>query len=115
MTDKEYPCPCGGRVKWQQKKVELQGIDMGLLETGNCPKCGAEYFPEESMKIIEQKLKAAGIWGTERNKATFWKSGNSVVLRLPVKLAHALNIKANMKATIYSEGKNKLVIERLST
>jgi hypothetical protein len=114
MIDNEYPCPCGGTTIMQKKNVELRGIDMGVLDIVYCKKCGSEYYPEESMRIIEQKLKAAGLWGTEKSKVTFWKSGNTVVLRIPVKLANALNIKANMKASLYQEGKDKLVIERFS-
>lgn len=111
MRRKRYPCPCGSKVTWQKKRIEIQGIDCGILDVEYCDKCGSEYFPEESMVIIEQKLRQAGIWGTDRKEITFWKSGNTVVLRLPVKLARNLNLKAHMKAMLYQEGKNKLVIE----
>ena len=108
---KEYPCPCGGKVKWQRKKIKIQGIDCGILDIEYCPKCGSEYFPEQSMTVIEQKLKQAGLWGTERKEITFWRSGNTVVLRLPVNIAKSLNLKAHMKGLLYQEGKNKLVVE----
>lgn len=106
-----YPCPCGGKAKWQRKKIEIQGIDCGILNVEYCPKCGSEYFPEQSMTVIEQKLKQASLWGTKRKEITFWKSGNTVVLRLPIDITRNLNLKAHMKGLLYQEGKNKLVVE----
>jgi hypothetical protein len=111
MRRKGYPCPCGGKVTWQKKRIEIQGIDCGILDVEYCNKCGSEYFPEEPMVIIEQKLRQAGIWGIDRREITFWKSGNTVVLRLPVNIARNLNLKAHTKILLYQEGKNKLVVE----
>ncbi|MGB3479881.1 MAG: hypothetical protein WBB67_12060 [bacterium] len=108
---KEYPCPCGGRIKWQKKRIEIQGVDCGILDVEYCPRCGSEYFPEQSMVIIEENLKKAALWGMKRKEITFWRSGNTVVMRLPVNIARNLNLKASMKGLLYQEGKNKLVIE----
>lgn len=107
----QYPCPCGGKIEWLKKTIEVQGVDCGVLDVEYCSQCGSEYFPEESMAIIQQRLKDAHLWGTGRSEITFWKSGNTVVMRLPVRLANALNIKEHMKAMLYREGKNKLVVE----
>ncbi len=60
---------------------------------------------------MEAKLKKAGVWGVERKKISFWKSGNSVVLRIPTELADPLGIKPHEQGYIYPEGKNKFVIE----
>ncbi len=111
MEKEKYPCPCGGRIEWKRKKAVIEGIDCGVLSMEYCNRCGSEYFPEESMRVIEQKLKEAGLWGVQRKEASFWKSGNSVVLRIPVKIANALRLRANMRANLYQEGKNKLVVE----
>lgn len=111
MRKENYPCPCGDKVKWKKKKVVIDNVDCGILWVERCDKCGSEYFPEESMQIIEKKLKQVGLWGIERREISFWKSGNSVVLRIPIKIAHTLNIKANQKANLYPEGKNKLIVE----
>lgn len=111
MKKISYPCPCGGKIKWKKDKVVIEGVDCGVLDVEYCERCGEEYLPEESLEVVESKLKGAGLWGVERKKVNFWKSGGSVVLRIPVKIANALNIKAKTKADIYPEGKNKLVIE----
>ncbi|MBI2672359.1 hypothetical protein HYX16_05480 [Candidatus Woesearchaeota archaeon] len=56
MKKLAYPCPCGGRIKWKKEKVVYEGIDCGVLDIEYCPKCGEEYLPEESMKIVEEKI-----------------------------------------------------------
>lgn len=111
MKNKEisYPCPCGARVKWKRKKIIQEGINCGILDIEYCPKCGSEYFPDRTMAVIEKKLKESGSWGMQK-EVSFWKSGNSVVLRIPVKIAAALGLKAHMKGNIYKED-NKLVVE----
>lgn len=112
MVEKlNYPCPCGGRVQWKEERVVIEGIDCGILDVEYCPKCGEQYLPEESMERVEEKLKAAGLWGVERKKVSFWKSGNSVILRVPAKIAQALGIRPHREGYIYPEGKGKLVIE----
>lgn len=111
MEKINYPCPCGGKIKWKKDKVVIEGINCGVLDVEYCQKCGEEYLPEESLEIVENKLKEAGLWGVERKKVSFWKSGRTVVLRIPVRIANTLNIRAKTKADIYSEGKNKLIIE----
>ncbi len=105
-----YPCPCGGKVEWKRKEVVIDGVNCGILDIEYCPKCGSEYFPDKSMQVIEKKLKEAGLWGTQRKEVSFWKSGNSVVLRVPVKIASELGLKANGKGIIYKED-NKLIVE----
>ena len=112
MAEKiNYPCPCGGKVKWTKEKVIMEGVDCGTLDVEVCNKCGEHYLPEESMKIVEQKLKEAGLWGVEREKVSFWKSGGSVILRIPSNMAKMLGLKSNSKGTIYTEGKRKLIVE----
>ena len=107
----QYPCPCGGKIEWRTEKVIVEGIDCGILDSEYCLKCGEEYLPEESMEIVEKKLKDAGLWGIKRKEATLWKSGSSVLLRIPKEIADNLNLKADEKVTIYSEGKKKLIID----
>lgn len=106
-----YPCPCGGTITWVKKKVVIEGIDCGTLNVEKCPKCGAEYFPEETMEIVEKKLKQANLWGVPREEVRFWKSGNSLVVRIPATILNLLGIKEGDKAWIRPEGKHKVVIE----
>ena len=68
MAKIEYPCPCGGKVKWKKEKVFVEGVDCGILDIEYCPKCSEKYFPEETMEIVQSKLKEAGLWGIQRKE-----------------------------------------------
>lgn len=111
MEKLEYPCPCGGKVKWRQDKVVIDNVDCGILDIEYCERCGEEYLPDESMEVVENKLKKAGLWGVQRKEVNLWKSGNSVLIRIPKSIADNLNLKPDEKVTIYPEGKSKLIID----
>lgn len=111
MKKINYPCPCGGKVKWKRDKVIIDGIDCGILDVEYCDKCGEEYLPGDSMDIVEKKLKEAGLWGVKRKEIKFWKTGSSVTIRLPSELTKDLGLDKIKKGHIYQEGENKLAIE----
>lgn len=111
MKKLSYPCPCGGKVEWKNDKVVVEGIDCGVLDIEYCPKCGEEYLPEESMKVVEEKLKKAGLWGVKRREVNLWKSGNSVLIRIPKDIANNLNLKPDEKVILHTEGNKKIIIE----
>jgi hypothetical protein len=106
-----YPCPCGGKLKSSRKRVVQEGIDCGVLDVSECKKCGEEYLPDYSMRTVENRLKAAGLWGVERKEVNFWKSGNSVTIRLPTEVVQKLGLNKIKKGHIYQEGAQKLAIE----
>jgi len=106
-----FPCPCGGKIIWKKERVIQEEIDCGILDVEYCNKCGERYLPDWSMKIVEGKLKEAGLWGVERKEIKLWKSGNSVVTRFPVELVRELGLSKVKKANIYREGENKITIE----
>ena len=110
MKKINFPCPCGGKVKWAKEKVVQDGIDCGILDVEICEKCGSKYFPENSMEIIENKLKEKGIWGA-RKEIKVWKSGESVVIRLPTEISRSMELSKVKKGYIYPEGKRKLLFE----
>jgi len=110
MQKLTYPCICGGALNLKKERVIQEGIDCGILDIEYCSKCGDIYLPEESMLIVEQKLKDAGLWAVERKEVKFWRSGKSVVIRLPTELVKGLKMTAR-KGFIYREGEHKLVIE----
>src|SRR3989344_7622170 len=97
MEKIEYPCPCGGKIKWKKEKVIVDGVDCGILDVETCSKCGEEYFPEETMKIVETKLKEKGLWGIKRKEVNLCKSGSSVLIRIPKTLADELKMKPDKK------------------
>ena len=106
-----YPCPCGGKVKWKRERVIKEGIDCGILDIEYCEKCGEEYLPDESMDIVENKLKEAGLWGAKRKEIRFWKTGESITIRLPVEIVRKMDLRNIKSGYIYPEGKHKLTIE----
>ncbi len=106
-----YPCPCGGKIKWKKEHIIQEGIDCGILDVEYCEKCGEQYLPEESMLIVEQKLKDAGLWGVEKKEIKFWKTGNSIVIRLPSQFVKKLRLESIKRGFLYQEGNNKLAIE----
>ena len=106
-----YPCPCGGKIKWKKDKVVVDGVECGTLNIEYCPKCGEEYFPEDTMEVVEHKLKRQGFWGVQRKEVNLWKSGSSVLVRIPKDISDKLHLKPDEKVTIYPEGKKKLIID----
>lgn len=106
-----YPCPCGGKLKWKKEKVIKDGVDCGILDIEYCPKCGEEYLPDESLEIVEDKLRQQGLWGMERKQIKFWKTGKSITVRFPLELVKKLHLDHIKKGYIYPEGKHKLAIE----
>ena len=71
MKKINYPCPCGGKVKWKKDRVIMEGIDCGILDIEICEKCQEEYLSDESMIVVENKLKENGLWGVERKEIKF--------------------------------------------
>ena len=110
-TEQTYPCPCGGKIKWKKEKVIQEGIDCGILDIEYCEHCKEEYFPESSMTVIEEKLKAASLWGVQRKEIKFWKTGSSVTIRLPSELVKKTSLSKIKKGYIYQEGEHKISIE----
>ena len=111
MEKKAYPCPCGGKIKWKREQVVRDSINCGILDIEYCEKCGQEYFPEESLEVVEQKLREAGLWGVQRKEIKFWKSGTSLTTRFPKELVDKLQLDRVKRGFMYSEGKNKICIE----
>src|SRR3989344_1810189 len=111
MKPKQMPCPCGGFLELKKERVIQDKIDCGMLEVEICSKCKTTYLPEESMIIVEEKLRSAGLWGTERKEIKFWKTGNAVTVRLPTSIVKKLNLTHKEKGYVYQEGKHKLIIE----
>jgi len=63
----------------------------------------------EVMKKIEEVAKKKGIWGLGK-KTTIGKSGNSLAVRIPQKIAKYLHLKEGKEAYIHPE-QNKIVID----
>ncbi len=56
MEKLNYPCPCGGKVKWKKEKVVQDGIDCGVLDVEYCDTCGEMYSNCELFSNICSQL-----------------------------------------------------------
>lgn len=84
--------------------------NLGEFEAEKCPKCKEVFFTEEASDKIDAKAKELGLWGM-RQEGKIGYSGNSVIVRVPKKIAEFLKLKEGKKVYIHPEGKNKLVVE----
>ena len=86
------------------------GISLGEYDAEICSSCGETFFSTEAMEMMEVRAKELGIWGLAKNLKIV-KSGNSLSVRIPAKVAKFLNIKEGENVVLYPEGKNKFVVE----
>lgn len=104
-------CPvCGGKMKKVSEPYSFAGKTLGEFEAEKCQKCKEVFFTEEASDKIDEIAKAAGLWGM-RQEGTVGYSGNSLIVRVPKKIASFLHLKQGQKVSIHPEGENKLVIE----
>ena len=67
MKKLAFPCPCGGKIQWKRENVVIDGVDCGILDVEHCGTCHQDYFPEDSMEVIEKKLQEKGLWGIKKS------------------------------------------------
>ena len=104
-------CPvCDGELAPGKVRFEHLGHDLGRFEAHICQKCGKTFFTERSSKQIERKAMQLGIWGLrQRTKVSY--SGNSLVLRIPSKLAKALGITKGTDLELRPAGKGRILVQ----
>ena len=105
-------CPMCEKGVLKKKKIEekMFGMSLGKFTAEVCDKCGESFLDEEAMKKIELKAKELGIWGMAKN-IKIVKTGNSLSLRIPAKIARFLNLNEGENVLLYPEGKKKIVVE----
>jgi YgiT-type zinc finger domain-containing protein len=99
-----------GTLKRGKVEEEMFGISLGKYDAEVCNKCGESFFSQEAMQKMETKAKELRIWGLAKNMKVV-KSGNSLSVRIPAKIAHFLNLKEGENVILYPEGKTKIVVE----
>jgi len=104
-------CGKGGLVK-EKRKSELYGFNLGEYEAEVCHVCGEVFWSEEDVTSMEKKAKEKGIWGLEQ-RAKISIAGNSLIVRIPQKLARFLGLRKGTEVIIHPSGKDKLVIEEI--
>lgn len=107
-------CPiCGeGNLKKGKIKEYMFGIYLGEFPADICSKCGESFTDSDTTKKIEEIAKQKGIWGLSAvTKIT--KTGNSLAVRIPKKIADYLKLKNGKEAYVHPEN-SKLIIEAKS-
>lgn len=98
IMEKCDECGKGALVK---KKVDyvLLGKNLGTFDAFVCDQCGDTIFEGETMLVIEQKAKTAGIWGIAA-KTRIGTSGNALDVKLPKALVGFLKLKKGQEVII---------------
>ena len=86
-----------------------QDWNFGDFEADVCNLCKEAFFTEESMITIEKKAKEIGVWGIER-KTKIARSGNSLIVRVPKKIAKFLQLNEGDEVIIRPDGKKRFSV-----
>ena len=98
-----------GNLKKRTIKEAMFGIYLGDFPAEVCDTCNESFTDAATTRKIEGAAKKKGIWGlSTTTKIT--KTGNSLAVRIPKKLAVYLNLKNGEEAYIHPDS-NKLIIE----
>ncbi len=98
-----------GILKRGKIKEYMFGVYLGAFAADMCPHCGESFTDEITTRKIEEAAKGKGVWGLGAvTKIT--KTGNSLAIRIPKKIADYLKLKNGEEAYLHPE-MGKLVIE----
>jgi transposase-like protein len=98
-----------GVLKKGKIREAMFGVDLGEFPAEICSKCRESFTDEETTRKIEEAAKKKGLWGLGM-KTKIMKSGNSLAVRIPKKIADHLNLKQGEEAFIHPQD-NKLIVE----
>ncbi len=103
-------CPiCDESMERKKVPYSIGGVKLGTFEADACS-CGEIFFTEKSSDVIDRKAEEKGLWGLEK-RAKVGYSGNSLIVRVPKKVAEFMKLKKGRDILIRPEGKRRLVIE----
>lgn len=106
---KESPICEKGNLKKGKMKEYLFGVYLGEFPAEACSECGETFTDSETTKKIQEIAKKKGLWGLGA-KTKITRTGNSLAVRIPKRIALYLNLKEGEEAYIHPE-ENKLIIE----
>jgi len=102
-------CEKGILKKTKKKKEYMFGVYLGEFPADVCSKCNESFTDSATTRKIEEIAKDKGIWGLSAvTKIT--KTGNSLAVRIPKKIADYLKLKDGKEAYVHPED-HRLVIE----
>jgi len=96
----------------ERKKTpySIEGVSLGDYDADVCTSCNEVFFTEASSDAIDLKAKDAGLWGLEK-RGKIGYSGNSLIVRIPKKVADFMDLKKGEDILIRPKDKKRLVIE----
>ncbi len=104
-------CPICEKGILKKSKIEetMFGVYLGKFPAEICNHCGESFTDIKTTKKIESIAKKKGIWGLGM-RTKIMKSGNSLAVRIPKKIAVYLNLRKGEEAFVHPQD-HKLVIE----
>jgi len=100
-----------GELKKTKVKEEMYGVFLGEFPAEVCNKCNESFTDEVTTRKITESAKEKGVWGLGV-KTKIAKTGNSLAIRIPQKLATFLNLKEGEETYLHPDKKN-LIIEMI--
>lgn len=101
-----------GILKKEKIKEEMFGVFLGEFPADVCDNCRESFTDSETTKKIEEIAKKKGIWGLGV-KTKIIKTGNSLAVRIPKKIADFLKLSEGKEAYIHPDS-TRLMIEARS-
>lgn len=107
-------CPICEKGILKKKKIKeyMFGVYLGKFPAEVCTKCGESFTDSATTKKIEEAAKKKGIWGLGAS-TKITKTGNSLAVRIPKKIADYLKLEDGKEAYVHPED-NKLIVESKS-
>jgi len=104
-------CPICNKGKLKKGKIKeyMFGVYLGEFPAEICTKCNESFTDSKTTRKIEDIAIKKGIWGLGK-KTKITRTGNSLAVRIPKKIADHLKLTEGKEAYIHPE-KDKLVIE----
>jgi len=106
-------CPnCNGKLIKGKVEESMYGVSLGEFPALVCNRCKESFIDSDVMKDVEEAAKQKGVWGLGF-KTKITKSGNSLAIRIPKKLANHLRLEEGEETYIHPD-KNRLIMEKQS-
>lgn len=106
---KKCPICERGMLKEEKIKETMFGVYLGEFPAEVCTSCGESFTDEKTTQQIEAIAKKKGIWGLGI-KTKLARTGNSLAIRIPQKIAKFLKLKEGEDMYIHPDNK-RLIIE----
>jgi len=90
--------------------MEIHGVGIGTYPGYRCPQCSEEWFDEATVDAIQAKAKKIGLFGLHATGRVS-VAGNSLMVRVPMRLARFLGIRKGTPVRVQPDGKDRIVVE----